>query len=61
MSTPLLCRFSRLFRKAPRLSCPICKRPVSLETANTDCAGNAIHEDCYFLAIKLKRIKDGYA
>jgi hypothetical protein len=54
-------RFSRLFKRFPSLPCPICNRPVPLETAKTDSDGKAVHEDCYFIKIKLKRIKDGYA
>lgn len=27
--------------------CPICQRPVELESAKTDENGKAIHEDCY--------------
>lgn len=28
-------------------TCPICKRPVSLEQCKTDEDGRAIHEGCY--------------
>lgn len=35
------------------LVCPICNKPVRLETCNTDEHGNAVHEDCYILKIKL--------
>ena len=56
-----LSRFSRLFKKAPSLRCAIFNKPVPLETAKTDSDGKAVHEDCYFIKIKLKRIKDGYA
>ena len=60
MAKTLLSRFSRLFKKAPRLRCPICNEPVPLETAKTDSDGKAVHEECYFQRIKLKRIRDGY-
>jgi hypothetical protein len=60
MTMPLVSRFSRLFRKAPRLPCPICKEPVRLEDAKTDADGKAVHEECYFQQVKLKRIRDGY-
>ncbi len=32
--------------------CPICKHPVSLETAKADSAGHAIHGDCYLMAVR---------
>src|SRR5256885_16813233 len=38
-----------------RPSCPICALPVTLETANTDENGRAIHEDCYVLKLALRR------
>jgi hypothetical protein len=28
--------------------CPICDKPVKLETAKTDEDGHVIHEECYF-------------
>jgi len=33
----------------PETECSICKKPVALETANTDEDGNAVHEQCYVL------------
>ena len=45
-SSPLLCR--------------ICGKPVAVETCKTDDGGNAIHEDCYALKLKLEAAsKDG--
>ena len=34
--------------------CPVCHRPIALEDAKTDEQGKAIHEQCYFLALKSK-------
>lgn len=34
--------------------CPICDKPVPLESAKTDEDGKAIHEDCYVSALKFK-------
>jgi len=34
--------------------CPICNQPVALETAKTDEHGQAIHEECYVVAVKLR-------
>jgi hypothetical protein len=36
--------------------CPICNKPVSLETAKADSAGHAIHGECYLAAL---RAQDG--
>jgi hypothetical protein len=33
-------------------TCPLCEKPVFLETAKTDENGNAIHEDCYLLKVR---------
>lgn len=58
----LLSRVSRIFRsKPPMLFCAICSKPVAIERAKTDSNGQAVHDDCYFLQVKLKRIRDGYA
>jgi|SRR5579872_101953 len=35
--------------------CPICGKPVQLETAITDEYGKAIHDDCYLLKLRLKQ------
>lgn len=32
--------------------CQICKQPVILETARVDEHGKAVHEECYFNALK---------
>jgi len=38
---------------APRLPiCSICQEAVSLEAANTDEDGHAVHEDCYWARLK---------
>jgi hypothetical protein len=34
--------------------CPICKKAVPLETANTDEHGRAMHEECYLLKVRLE-------
>jgi hypothetical protein len=41
--------------RASFLLCPVCNKPVSLESAKTDEHGRAIHEDCYVLALRLKQ------
>ena len=47
--------------KSSLLLCRICGKPVPVETANTDDVGNAIHEDCYVLKVKLEQAsKDGH-
>ena len=43
------------------LSCRICGKPVSIETAKTDSDGVAIHEECYALKVKLEQAsQDGH-
>jgi hypothetical protein len=32
--------------------CPVCNKPVPLETAKTDGDGRAVHEECYLLAVR---------
>ena len=34
------------------LRCRICRKPVPVEIAKTDGEGQAIHEDCYILAMR---------
>ena len=34
--------------------CLVCKTPVPLETAKTDERGEAIHEECYVLKVKVQ-------
>jgi hypothetical protein len=34
--------------------CPVCNKPVPLETAKTDGDGCAVHEECYLLAVQGK-------
>jgi hypothetical protein len=29
--------------------CPVCKGPVDITTAKTNAAGQAVHEECYYL------------
>jgi hypothetical protein len=36
------------------ISCPICNRPVDLQTCKTDERGKAVHEECYALRQALK-------
>jgi len=44
---------------APKLPiCPVCQEAVSLEAANTDEDGHAVHEDCYWARLKRKRGAD---
>jgi hypothetical protein len=35
--------------------CSICDKPIVLETAKTDEYGDAVHEECYVLKVKLKQ------
>jgi hypothetical protein len=43
-------------RRGPQslLRCRICRKPVPVEIAKTDGEGQAIHEDCYILAMRPK-------
>jgi hypothetical protein len=44
------------------LVCRICDKPVTLETAKTDGAGNAVHEECYALKVNLEKAsQNGHA
>ena len=46
--------------KSSPLLCRICGKPVAVETCKTDGDGQAIHEDCYVLKVKLEHpSKDG--
>ena len=45
--------------KAFSFPCPICNLPVLLETAKTDDRGQAIHERCYLLSVRLKHATTG--
>ena len=49
---------STAFLQPSGYCCPICERAVSLETANTDETGRAIHEECYLLKLTLKRASE---
>jgi len=33
--------------------CAICKKPASLEIAKTDERGQTVHEECYWLKMKM--------
>jgi len=47
--------------KSSPLLCRICGKPVPVEAANTDDDGNAIHENCYVLKLKMEQpSKDGH-
>lgn len=49
-------------KQSPVLLCRICDKPVAVETAKTDGAGHAIHEECYALKISLEQASgDGHA
>lgn len=42
--------------KGPALpACPICNKEVQLETAKRDEVGRAMHDECYFLRLNLRR------
>ena len=36
--------------------CPICYKPVLLETCKADEQGRAVHEDCYTLKVTIHRV-----
>lgn len=36
-------------------ACPICNRPVDLESAKADENGHAIHEECYLLRLRMEQ------
>jgi len=38
--------------KAALPLCPVCKKPVPLETAKADSLGRAIHGECYLRALR---------
>jgi hypothetical protein len=47
--------------KSSPLLCRICGKPIAVETSKTDGDGQAIHEDCYVLKIKLEQAsEDGH-
>jgi len=47
--------------KSSPLLCRICGKPVAVETCKTDGDGQAIHEDCYVLKVKLEQAsRDGH-
>jgi hypothetical protein len=35
--------------------CPVCKKPVALETAKADSLGRAIHGECYLRLVREKQ------
>jgi hypothetical protein len=37
--------------------CPLCNEPVELETTKTNEDGEAVHEECYVLAVKARQPK----
>jgi hypothetical protein len=39
----------------PEINCSTCHKPVALEIAKTDEVGRAVHEECYFLKLGIKR------
>jgi hypothetical protein len=48
-------------RNTSPLLCRICGKPVAVETSKTDGDGQAIHEDCYVLQVKLEQASaDGH-
>ena len=36
--------------------CSFCSKPLAIEHAKTDADGKAVHEECYFQQLRLKRI-----
>jgi hypothetical protein len=41
--------------EAALLLCPVCNKPVPLETAKTDALGRAIHGECYLRLVREKQ------
>jgi hypothetical protein len=37
------------------INCLICNRPVDLENSKIDANGKAVHGECYFLSVAVKR------
>ena len=37
-----------------KINCSICNKPVDLSTAKTDDKGQAVHAECYVLAVVLQ-------
>src|SRR5215469_509724 len=46
-------------KESPAIRCRICDKPVAIETAKSDCDGNAFHGECYALKIKLEQASQG--
>jgi len=44
--------------KAELPPCPVCKKPVSLETAKADALGRAIHSECYLRMLHEKESRE---
>ena len=42
----------------PAPICPICGKPVELETSNTDSNGAAVHENCYAAKVAERNRQD---
>jgi len=39
----------------PEINCTICNKPVDLKTSKIDANGKAVHGECYFLSVAVKR------
>jgi hypothetical protein len=37
------------------INCTICNKPVDLKTSKIDANGKAVHDECYFLSVAVKR------
>ena len=64
MSTPTPDSFRKESsqKESAPLRCRICDKPVAIETAKSDAAGRAVHEECYALKVKLEQAsQDGHA
>jgi hypothetical protein len=35
-------------------TCPICHKPIEIESSKADEDGHAVHKDCYFLKVKTR-------
>ena len=51
--SPQACPMSHIVPAAIVPICAICKKPASLEIAKTDERGQTVHEECYWLKMKM--------
>ena len=42
----------------PEINCSICNKVVDLKTSKIDANGKAVHGECYFLSVAVKRLTE---